>query len=306
MRAAAGIRVLRSQTLLALVDPQHGGEVLELVDLRTGASLLGRPPFAPGPPVIGDLDEMAWTTAYRGGWQVVAPNAGEAAGGHPFHGAASVEPWSVLDEQPTRLRMGWQGHGLVALRTLTVDDRGIEAETEWRPARSAPVPMVAVEHLTVGLAVLDPEVRLVLPGGRALELDDRPGDLALAAPWPEAALLDGTRGRMDRWALSEAGARFLVVTDLPDGRVEVLNTSSGCGLVLEWDVGAMPHLWLWREARASGGPWRGRAEILGIEPSSVPHAAGLAEAAASGHAVTPTAAEPFRQRLRVTVLPARG
>jgi hypothetical protein len=49
--------VLRSEELLALVDPVHGAEVLELVHLPTGRRLLGRPPFSTEPPVAGDLPE---------------------------------------------------------------------------------------------------------------------------------------------------------------------------------------------------------------------------------------------------------
>ena len=68
--------VLRSDELLVRVDPSHGGEILDLVDLRTGRQLLGRPPFGSVPPAVGDLDEETWTASYRGGWQVLFPNAG--------------------------------------------------------------------------------------------------------------------------------------------------------------------------------------------------------------------------------------
>ena len=201
--------------------------------------------------------------------------------------------------------MRWQGFGLVAVRTLTLDDAAVEAEVEWRPAGSEPAPVVVAEHLTAGLALLDPEIRLSLPGGRALELlDEEPRDLAEALPWPDAALLDGGRERADGWVLAETGSRFLVVAGLPAGRLEALNARSGIGLLLEWDIAALPYLWLWREARASGGHWRERTEILGLEPAWVPHGAGIAEAIRGGHAIWPTAERPFRHRLRVTPLGA--
>ena len=296
------ILVLRSRTLLALVDPGHGGEVLDLIDLESGAGLLGRPPFAPLPPVTGDLDELAWTSSYRGGWQLVAPNAGSASDGHPFHGAASTDPWQVEHADEGGVRMRWKGNGLIAVRTLRLDDHGLEAEVEWRAAGPEPAPLVAVEHLTAGLALLDPELRLRLPGGRALELAEDAGDLAAAVPWPEFALLAGGRERADAWALADAGARFIVVTDIPEGRLDAVNVRSGLGLALEWDVAALPYLWLWREARASGGPWRGRGEIFGLEPASAPHGAGVAEAVRSGHAVWPTAERTFRHRMRANVV----
>jgi hypothetical protein len=300
---AAGLVVLRSPSLLALVDPAHGGEVLELTDLRSGAGLLGRVPFAALPPTVSAIAEPDWVASYRGGWQIAAPNAGAASAGHPVHGAASTEPWAIEELGERSIRLRWEGFGLVAVRTLTLDDDAVEAAVEWRSAGPEPAPVVIAEHLTVGLAVLDPEVRLSLPGGRALELpDEQPRDLAEALPWPDAALLDGGRERADGWVLAETGSRYLVVADLPAGRLEALNPRSGIGLVLEWDIAALPYLWLWREARASGGHWRERTEILGLEPTSVPHGAGIAEAILGGHAVWPTVERPFCHRLRVSPL----
>ena len=63
--------ILQSDDLVVRVDAGHGGEILDLVDLRTGRQLLGRPPFGSTLPRGGDLDEVTWTEAYRGGWQSV-------------------------------------------------------------------------------------------------------------------------------------------------------------------------------------------------------------------------------------------
>jgi hypothetical protein len=41
---------------------------------------------------------------------------------------------------------------------------------------------------------------------------------------------------------------------------------------------------MWHEARMSSGRWRGAAEMLGLEPVSVPHSLGLARAIAEGQA----------------------
>jgi hypothetical protein len=95
------VLVLRSDDVLARVDPGHGAEVLDLVDLRSGRQLLGRPPFGSEPPAPGDLDERAWTAAWRGGWQGCLPNAGSACTvdgvRHGFHGRASNDPWTLLE-----------------------------------------------------------------------------------------------------------------------------------------------------------------------------------------------------------------
>ena len=52
---------LASSSVSIRIDPRNGGEVLDLIDVRTGRQLLGRPPFASDEPVSGELDEATWT-----------------------------------------------------------------------------------------------------------------------------------------------------------------------------------------------------------------------------------------------------
>jgi hypothetical protein len=133
--------VLRSSSLIALVDPAHGAEILELVDSHTGSQLLGRPPYQPAAPHAGDLDEETWTAAYRGGWQLVAPNAGNACSvegvRHGFHGAASNGSWTVAEAHEGAVRALWAGHGLGAERVISIDGQTVAVETEWTAAGAA-------------------------------------------------------------------------------------------------------------------------------------------------------------------------
>ena len=295
--------VLRSPELLVRVDPCHGGEILDLVHLATGRQLLGRPPFASEPPRPGDLEEPAWTASYRGGWQLAAPNAGNVCelGGvrHGFHGRASNDPWTVSEASGEAATLAWEGHGLRIERRLELAGDTLVVTTTFL-ARAAAVPAVSVEHLSVGLELLEPEVEIRLPGGTAYELSERDGPPTLphgAPSWPEVLLLDGSRERADRWRLSEPRSRYLVVSDLPEGAAAVRNAKTGMTLELSWDADWLRHLWIWHEARTYGGPWRGQAEILVIEPASVAHGLGLAEAAAHGQARLIEPGEPVSYRL---------
>lgn len=302
--------VLASHDLLVRVDPSHGAEILDLVDLHTGRQLLGRPPFSSTEPRDGDLDELAWTAAYRGGWQVVLPNAGNACevGGvrHGFHGRASNDPWAVVSRSAASATLAWEGHGLHVTRRLDVLGGGLAVSVE-ATATADGVPLVAVEHLSVGLELLEPEVELELPGGLAYELSETDGPAerpADARAWPESLLLDGSVERCDRWCLQEPRSRYMVVTDVPEGRAAIRNRRTGQGLELRWDVDWLRHLWLWHEARTYAGPWRRQAEILAIEPASVPHGLGLAEAIRHGQAMTLRDGETVGYRL--TVRPTRA
>ena len=276
--------VLRSPDLLVRVDPGHGGEILDLVELRGGRQLLGRPPFGSTPPAAGDLDETTWTAAYRGGWQVLLPNAGRACEvrgrAYGFHGRASNDPWKEESLEDDSATLAWSGHGLRATRRLALEGGGLSVSLEVT-ATEKRVPLVAVEHVALGVELLDPEVTLELPGGRAFELDEASGPPeppADAAPWPEVRLLDGLTERADRWPLAHERSRLFCVADLPSGRAIVRNASRGHGLELTWDANRLPHAWIWHEVRTYGGPWRGHAEVLVVEPASVPHTLGLAAA----------------------------
>jgi hypothetical protein len=281
---------LRSRDLAVRLDESHGGEILELVDLRTGRQLLGRPPFASAPPKGGDLDEAEWTAAYPGGWQILLPNAGSACEvkgtAHGFHGRASNDPWTVEAHEATSVTLIWSGHGLRARRRLDMADDALSVDVEVS-ALDERVPLVLTEHIALGLELLDPEVEIELPGGRAFELDEVTGPAeppAHAAAWPQVRLLDGSTERADRWPLVRERSRLYCVSEPPFGRAVVRNPPRRQGFELSWDVAVLPHLWIWHEVRTYGGPWARQAELLVVEPSSVPHTLGLAAAIAHGQA----------------------
>ena len=204
------------------IDPNHGGEILDLVDLATGRQLLGRPPFGSEPILGGDLDEDRWTASYRGGWQTVLPNAGnrcvDATGHHGFHGRASNDPWSVVDTTATRATMSWQGHGLEVERTVALEDGAVRVSMRISSPQGAS--LVSLEHVSAGLELLEPDLELVLPPGFGYELSEQDGPLRPpqdAPRYPELLLLDGTTERADRWPIADRRSRLFVVAERARG-----------------------------------------------------------------------------------------
>jgi hypothetical protein len=307
--------VLESPGLVARIDPAHGGEILDLVDVETGRQLLGRPPFGSLPAIGGDLGEERWTASYRGGWQTVLPNAGNACeldgDQHGFHGRASNDPWSVVAAGTDAATLAWAGHGLEVEKRIAIED-GALAVRYRITAPERPAALVALEHVAVGPELLDPEVEIAFPGARTYELSEVDGPVsppANAGAWPEARLLDGSLERVDRWPIARPRSRLLAVADLAGAWAAVRNPARGQGLALAWDGSWFRHAWVWHENRVSAGPWRLAAEVLTIEPSTVPHTLGLAAAAAHGQArylrpgeeVRPwIVARPFRSSRPVT------
>lgn len=282
--------LLRSAELLARIDPSHGAEVLDLIDVRTGRQLLGRPPFRAADPLPGALTEEQWTLRYRGGWQLAIPNVGNMCTvdgeTHGFHGCGSVDPWNVVAHDDARATLEWTGHGLHVTRRLTLAGTELRVETEARAVATA-VPMIALEHCTVGLDILDPEVTLRLPRAAGYEVSEHGGPTSPAPDtpmWPQVRLLGGETESGDSWPIEQPRARWFVLHDVPNGAAEVINARHGTGLALTWDAAAMPHLHVWHLSGGGERFWRDRTHILGIEPTNVAHGLGLAEAVEAGKA----------------------
>lgn len=264
--------------------------MLDLIDLHSGRQLLGRPPFGAELPMPGDLEEDPWTAAWRGGWQGCLPNAGNACtvdgSDHGFHGRASNDPWDVLASDAATCRVRWEGHGLRAERRIEAAGGGLSIATTVTAVADG-APLVALEHLSLGLELIEPAVELTLPGGRASELDEQLGPLeppGEAPPWPEIALAAGGTELGDQWDLSEERGRVYVVRDVAEGHAVVRNAGRDQEVEITWTADVLPHLLVWHEARATGGVWRHATEVLCLEPCSVPHLRGLRDAVKTGQA----------------------
>lgn len=280
---------LASRSVAVRIDPRHGGEVLDLIDLRSGRQLLARPPFASDEPLSGELDETTWTRCYRGGWQVLVPNAGNSCAvdgvAHGFHGRASTDHWDLIEQAPEAATLAWSGHGIRVERRFALRDDTVTVRSTVLAERAAS--LVWAEHVGLGIELLDPTLEISLPGGQAYEVDERTGPAeppANAGQWPEVRLLDGTLERADRAALTTPRSRLSIVANVLEGRIAVHNRDHGQGIEITWDTSWLPHLWLWHDVRTSGGAWRGLAEMLVVEPASVSHTLGLGAASRLGQA----------------------
>lgn len=281
---------LSSRELSLKLDPAHGAEILELTDLRTGLQLLGRPLFEPSAPVSGDLDEASWTASYRGGWQLLAPNAGNACVvdgvTHGFHGRASVDPWSVVSCSGSRAELRWSGHGLELTRAIELNDDAVNVELSWT-ALSSPAPLIAVEHIVIGQAMLQSgcEIRA---DAAAHELSESSGPVQPPKRLPRWPTMLSQGGKLSDSGtvrrLDPERAGLAVLTGWAEGAATLASPGVGVQLELRWDPSKLGAAWLWEEIRESGGIWGGRTELLGFEVASVPHSLGLACATDAGQA----------------------
>ena len=264
---------LADGALTMTVDPTRGAEVRSLqVD---GRELLFQAPWPPTPLGSAPHDAAAWEGAWRGGWQLLVPNAGEpctvAGRAHGFHGAASVSEFTAVERSAGAASLRWQDEtGLLVERHYRLGDGAVVARTRLVNTGAASVPYLLVEHLTLGDALAAEGVTIELPGGTLSPQRWDGVETATPTAWPVDD--QGDWSRLGPAPLS----RFGVVRDVPTGRASV-TAPDGLRLELRWSVDALPHVWLWQERCGSDlPPWNGSAQCLAIEPASAPAADGLA------------------------------
>ena len=64
----------------------------------------------------------------------------------------------------------------------------------------------------------------------------------------------------------------------------IRDAARGQALAMAWDAEWYRHCWVWHENRVSGGIWREQAEMIAVEPTTVPHSLGLTVAEQEGQA----------------------
>jgi hypothetical protein len=302
---------LESEHLRLVVDPGRGAEIRSLVATRrAGTELLFQAPWQPAPLPGGPLDEDAWTASWRGGWQVLFPNAGMPCdvGGrrHGFHGAASVAAWHLVRRGGGVVVCRWHDAGGLGLeREVRLAGPRVEVQTTVSCASPDPQPFLLVEHLLLGGPLAGEDAQLRLPGGRLTPQTWEGKPLASDGSWPFAGVGDNP----EDWSrLAPAPlSRFGVVTELPTSEAVVTSPGAGVGVFLSWALDALPCLWLWQERLGSAvPPWDGRTECLAVEPASTSAADGLAAALERGEARLLGPGERYRAWIALELVDPAG
>jgi galactose mutarotase-like enzyme len=279
---------LATPELAVQIDPARGGVITSAVARRADVELLFQAPWPAGPLDVADLDEDAWTTAWQGGWNLLFPNAGADCeiGGirHPFHGAASITPWAVLETSASTVRLHWEGaDGLAVQREISVVAGTLRVENAVTNDGPRPAPFILVEHLILGADVLGPSTRVRIETASVTALANEGHRLnAAKAEWPLVVREEAT----EDWSVRPpAGtARFGALQDVLERVVLVDVPDRDLRLRLSWSEG-FPHVWFWEERACEiSPPWMQQAVCLGLEPSTSATGEGLAAALQRGDA----------------------
>jgi galactose mutarotase-like enzyme len=269
---------LASDELAVALRPERGGEVASVVHRASGVDILFRTPWADAVPGTAWDSQSAWHAGYRGGWQLLCPNAGtesEAYGGRwGFHGEAAIVPWRVLerDARSARLATALFTAPLELERTVTVSGTTVRLDERVTNLSPEPLELMLVQHPAFGPPLVAPGCRIETSAARFQA--DAGG---AAGAWP---VVDGVD-----LSLVPPGERFVFgyLSGFAEGAARLTNDGLGLSAELRWPLERFPFAWLWQELHASSGfPWFRRAYVVAVEPAStIPQGFAAARAAGS-------------------------
>lgn len=282
---------LESAHLALTILLDQGADLLELVHKRSGIDVLWKVPYpvsepGVGPPPTGD-SAAQWIAHYRGGWQTILPNFGQAVayrGAHlDFHGEAARRPWR-LDDASTH---GQAARVVVSTRLLSMPlavrrevllDAGrpiVRIQETVTNVSEASCDCMWGHHPVFGAPLIAPEA-VVYTGARRVLTDDgfeAPGnDLPLGETFAWPRLMNRSGDPVDLSTMPPPGAgtsRVVWLQDFADAWYAIVNPTVPLGVGLSWNREVMPYACLWQEA--GGGrdfPFFGNAYALAIEPQT--------------------------------------
>lgn len=304
----AGLRafVLENELLRVVVLAGKGGDVVEFLHKPSDMDFVWISPDGLRAPGQGACDDVAvFLDGYEGGWQEVLPNGGAPSvyRGARFaqHGEVAGLPWDAEvvadDEQEVAVRLSVRARRmpLRVVKTFRVVSGVAELVVEEELANDSDVELDVMwgHHIVFGAPFLKPGHRIRVPGGARVvphAVPIGPGGRRVRAGgphrWPHVPADGG--GTVDLSVVPARGepSEIVYLTDLDEGRYEVVDPAGGPGLRVRWDASVLPHLWLWQELGATvDHPWWGRAYVVGLEPFAGHPTDGLAAAVENGTAL---------------------
>jgi len=276
------------------VNEDLGGEVFSIE--AKGKNFLASYDWSSPVPAIKSRSygnaRLDWLSDYRGGWQVLFPNAGNDANIEgvplPFHGEFGRTKVEVLEHSATKLVItAGTRIPLILTRTYSLAPGESvllielqvtnESEKEW--------PFIWGEHPAFSLP---PDSKIKMPVGPVVADLNEAGplqDIPIGAngTWP--FLKNKTGLDVDLSIVPSGGVeRLCYLHDRPEGWVAMTHGADLIGLA--WDLQAFPHMWMWQEIKGPSFPWFGRSAITALEPACTWPSYGLDAAIKNGQALS--------------------
>ena len=233
-----------SNDMLRMSVTAERGEIRSLTHVPTGEELLFQAPWN----VIRTRQDLhsseQWTGAWRGGWTLLFPNAGEPCVVldrlHGFHGAASLACWRLRRIADQDVLLTWRdSSGLDVRRTVRLRGSCVEVVNDITNRSDASQPFLLVEHVIFGDRVAGKGARISAPGAEVAPLDDAGQSLGEPERSPTEAHWDDTP--------DTPFSRFGAMSRVRGRAVSV--ERDGLEVTVTWT--GLPCLWFWHESGAS-------------------------------------------------------
>jgi hypothetical protein len=285
--------VLENESLAATILLDRGADIYRLVYKPRNVDVLWKTPWAeaarrrqfgagPGSPT-------AWLALYRGGWQEIFPNAGDACKYKGvdlgFHGEASLARWDCdivkADGAAAEVRLSTRlllspfrierimsvesGKPILRFRERVTNEGGESMDFMWG------------HHPAFGGEFADEHCRIDV-GAKRIVADEtydvplNPMELGKSYTWPHVER-NGKSLDLSRLPSPDQRRHMLgYLQDFEEGWYAFTNTRLGFGVGLAWPLEVFPYAWFWQEFSGSEGfPWYRVVRCAAIEPfTSIP------------------------------------
>jgi galactose mutarotase-like enzyme len=287
---------LRTDRLLVRVDEARGGSIVHIGHHDDHNVLFHgdwRAPLPASRSASWGQPWLDWLSEYRGDWQELFPNAGDACEvlgtPLPFHGEVSTARWEVVELRADEVVLRTAARLPIILeRHMRIDPHHAALRIDERIVNESDlrVPYIWGHHpafAVTGASVLDiPAIRVEAADGFAdADTDVEPGS---SGTWPHLPGRDGRPVDLRAPVVPRRVHRLAWLPELTAGWAAIRDPEAGTGAALAWDIEVFRHAWLWQEVGTPGMPWFGRSRITAIEPHMSWPADGLAAAIERGQA----------------------
>lgn len=274
--------LLENDRLAVTVIPGKGGDIVSVIDRRTGVELLWQSRWglrergAATQPASSEASSME---AYAGGWQTIFPNAGDPSFEEGvewgFHGEVWITPfeWAIGDDgvlelvahlvrSPFLVRKSIELRGEVLRVTETITNESRQdIEVMWGQHPAFGGPLVAPN------AVIETSATLVNHD----PLNAEYGAVPAAQNWPQYVRPDGVVVDLSRVGAADAGETRMAFlgTFPPDAWAAIDNSDLDLRAELHWNPAEFPTAWYWHESGGRRGfPWFASAYVVALEPNT--------------------------------------
>jgi len=249
---------LESSAVRAVVVPEMGAKIVSLRDKRSGFEWLVGP--IPGRPVRPVAYPAPFERQDMAGWDEMFPTIVACAypgpGPHqgtalPDHGEAWQLPWEVIRCQG-ELALTLTGRALPYRLTRAASLAAPDVlclQYTLENLGSAPMPYLWAAHPQF---VAGPGCRVMLPPQVTEVVNTIPAEWGWGPPetrltWPEAAMPDGRRERLDESgpATLHRGRKLFALPEARPSWAALRREDLGHWLCMEWNPAEVPYLGLW-------------------------------------------------------------